>query len=122
MASGADWSIVYYLEDSGRNPVGEFLSSLDRDAVARCLAAIDRLQVENVRAREPLVKKIEGDIWELRRESRGSIYRIFYFFFTGRKIVLLHAFQKKTQRTPRREIDLAKRRRDHYVGREGGDK
>lgn len=56
-----------------RYPVAaSILSSLDRDAIARCLAAIDRLQAENVRAHEPLVRKIEGDIWELRRESRGT--------------------------------------------------
>ena len=76
--------------------------------------------IATLRAREPPVKKIEGDIWELRRESRGNTYRIFYFFFTGRKIVLLHAIQKKTERTPRREIELAQRRLDHFVRREEG--
>ena len=121
MQASGEWTVVFYVEDSGSSPVGEFLSSLDQVAYARCMAAIERLRLVNIRVGEPLAKKVQGDLWELRRESRGNTYRVFYFFFAGRKIVLLHAFQKKTQRIPRREIELAQRRLDRFVRREGGD-
>jgi phage-related protein len=44
-----------------------------------------------------------------------------YFFFTGRHIVLLHGFQKKTEKTPRSEIDTALQRMNDFVKRKGGE-
>jgi phage-related protein len=74
-----------------------------------------------VSAREPLVKHLEGKLWELRRSSRGNIYRLLYFFFTGKRIVFVHGFQKKTQKTPRKEIETAVSRMNDYVERKGGE-
>ena len=71
---------------------------------------MEQLRLRNVQAREPLVRHLEDDLWELREESNTNIYRIIYFFFTGRRIVFLHGFQKKTRRTPPRELDFARRR------------
>lgn len=68
-----------------------------------------------------MVKHVEGKIWELRRASNGMIYRLLYFFFTGRNIVLVHGFQKKGQKTPRREIEVANVRMDDFVKRAGGE-
>lgn len=109
MGDESEWAIVFYQEGS-RSPVEEFISSLDKKAQVRLEWSIEQLRRRNVRAREPLVKHIEGKIWELREESRGNAYRVFYFMRIGRRIVLLHAFQKKTQRTPRGEIAVARRR------------
>jgi phage-related protein len=78
--------------------------------------------VRNVQAREPLVRHLEGRLWELREESQTNIYRLLYFFFTGRRIVFLHGFQKKTRKTPRREIELAERRLAHFIQRQGGER
>ena len=50
-----------------------------------------------------------------------SVERLIYFFFTGRRIIFLHGFQKKTQRTPRREIEIARRRMNDYLAQEGGE-
>ncbi len=91
----------------------EFISRLDKKTQTRLEWSIERLRQRNVQAREPLVKHIEGKIWELRDESRGNAYRVFYFAMIGRRIVLLHAFQKKTQRTPRGEIAIAQQRMAH---------
>ncbi len=121
MDSG-DWSIVFYREDGGRSPVREFLDGLDQTAQESLLAGIELLRLRNVQAREPLVRHLEGKLWELRRESRTNIYRVIYFFFVGRRIVLLHGFQKKTQKTPRQEIETARARYNRFIEREGGDK
>jgi phage-related protein len=83
--------------------------------------SIEQLRVRNVRAPEPLVRHLDGKIWELREESQTNIYRLLYFFFTGQRIVFLHGFQKKTQKTPRREIEIAERRRTHFIQRQGGE-
>lgn len=59
-------------------------------------------------------KHLEDGIYEIRVKAGGNIYRIFCFFDEGRLIVLLHAFQKKSQKTPRKEIKRAKRLRTKY--------
>jgi DNA-binding XRE family transcriptional regulator len=73
----------------------------------------------NVRASLPLVRHIEGKVWELREESQGNIFRLLYFLAPGRRIVLLHGFAKKTQRLPRRELEIALRRLARFEEREG---
>jgi phage-related protein len=91
---------------------------LDIPARVRLRRAVEQLEQRNVLAREPLVRHLEGQLWELRLESRTNIYRVVYFFYTGRRIVLLHGFQKKTQKTPRREIDMAERRLAQFLEQE----
>lgn len=113
-----EWSVVFYVEESGSKPINEFLKTLDVKTQARFIDSIERLRQRNIQAREPLVRHLEGKLWELREESNTNIYRIVYFFFTGRRIVLLHGFAKKTQSTPRREIELAERRMRNFLLRE----
>lgn len=109
MADGRQWTIVVY-DEMGANPVGTFIEGLDKKAQGRLAWSIEQLRVRNVLAREPLARHIDGKIWELREESDTNIYRILYFAAVGRRFVLLHAFQKKTQKTPRREIEIAQER------------
>ena len=59
-------------------------------------------------------KHLEDGIYEIRVKVGGDIYRIFCFFDEGRLVVLLHAFQKKSQKTPRKEIKRAKQLRTKY--------
>jgi len=72
------------------------LRGLDAKTQRRFRWSIEQLRLRNVQAREPLVRHLDGKIWELREESQTNIYRLLYFFFTGRRIVFLHGFQKKT--------------------------
>lgn len=117
---GDAWSVVFYVDRQGNEPVREFLSSLDAKTRARFSWSIEQLRIRNVQAREPLVRHLEGKIWELREESQTNIYRLLYFFFAGQRIVFVHGFQKKTQKTPRREIEVALRRLDEFTRVEGG--
>jgi phage-related protein len=118
MQSGSEWTVEFYEEDDGSTPVLEFLAHLDAKTQLRFEWSIEQLRVRNVAAREPLARHIEDKIWEIREESNTRTYRVLYFFFTGRRIVLLHGFEKKTERTPRREIEMAQRRLDQFVERE----
>ncbi len=116
--SNDEWSVEFYVDDKGRAPVGEFLESLDKRTYARFLWSIEQLRVRNVNARQPLVRQVDGKIWELREESNTNIYRILYVFFTGRRIVLLHGFAKKTQKLPRQDLDIARQRMERFLERE----
>lgn len=59
------------------------------------------------RVHEPYVKHLEGPLWEMRMKGRDGIARAAYVTATGQRVVVVRVFQKKTQKTPRREIDLA---------------
>ena len=98
MASDNEWIVVFYREEDGRSPVREFLMSLDMKTKARFDWSIEQLRIRNVRAQEPLVRHLEGKLWELREESSTNIYRLLYFFFSGRRIVFLHGFQRSHRR------------------------
>lgn len=60
--------------------------------------------------REPYVKPVEGKLWEMRLKGRAGIARALYFAQVGRRLCVVRVFVKKTQKTPRREIELALRR------------
>ena len=62
------------------------------------------------RVHEPYVKHLEGPLWEMRLKGRDGIARAAYVTATGRRVVVVHVFGKKTQKTPRREIEMALRR------------
>ena len=59
-----------------------------------------------VAIREPYAKHLDGRLWDL----RPSPHRLIYFAIKGRRFVIFHGFQKRTRRTPRREIEVARRR------------
>lgn len=59
------------------------------------------------RVGEPHVKHLEGKLWEMRMKGRDGIARSLYVTATGKRVVVLRSFAKKTQRTPRREIRVA---------------
>ncbi|MFN8525734.1 MAG: type II toxin-antitoxin system RelE/ParE family toxin [Chloroflexota bacterium] len=114
------WSVEFFVEDSGGAPVAEFLADLDAKTRSRFRWSMEQLRIRNVSARAPLVRHVEGELWELREESRTNIYRVVYFFFTGRRIVMLHGFQKKTQQLPRQELEIARARYRTFLARERG--
>ena len=78
---------------------------------------IQLLEDNGTRLNENITKHIDDDIWELRPGNN----RILYFYFKNDTFVLLHQIRKKTQKTPKREIDKAKAERDDYLARKEAD-
>ncbi len=62
------------------------------------------------RVREPYVKHLEGQLWEMRMKGRNGIARACYVTAIGKRVVVVHVFVKKTQKTPRHEILIALKR------------
>ena len=60
--------------------------------------------------REPYVKHLQGKLWEMRLIGRDGIARAIYVTASGQRVVIVRAFRKKTQKTPRSEIELALKR------------
>ena len=74
------------------------------------------LEILQIMERVPskFFKHLEDGIYEIRIKQGSNIYRIFSFFDDGKVVILLHGFQKKTQKTPRNEIARAKKLRNEY--------
>ncbi len=63
----------------------------------------------------PYVKPLEDKLYEIRVEQNTNIYRTIYFAYTGKRFILLHGFQKKSQKTPKKELNLAKERMKDFL-------
>ena len=62
------------------------------------------------RVREPHIKHLQGPLWEMRMKGKDGISRAIYVTATGQRVVVVRVFVKKTQKIPKREIDLALKR------------
>ncbi len=100
--------VVFFRLDSGREPVREWLKGLNRESRKSIGEDIKTLQF-GWPVGMPLARKIGSDLWELRSHVTSGIARTF-FTVDRRKIVLLHGFVKKSQKTPSNELVIAKRR------------
>ncbi|MFQ9178157.1 MAG: type II toxin-antitoxin system RelE/ParE family toxin [Christensenellaceae bacterium] len=104
--------IYFYRDKNGKEPVLDYLRELtskkDKDSRIKAHKIndyIEMLSQYGLQLREPYIKHLDGEIWEL-RPLRD---RIFFVAWHNGSFVLLHHFMKKTQKTPAREIDKAKR-------------
>jgi len=114
------FEIIFYRDRSGKEPILEYLKELagraDKDSRIKANKMndyIEYLAKDGKQAGEPYVKHLDGEIWELRPISD----RILFAAWDGKSLILLHHFMKKTQKTPRREIDQAKRNLADYKER-----
>ena len=87
------------------------VNALPDDMLARLRRIGELIQAHGIeRVHEPHVKHLEGRLWEMRLIGRDGIARAIYVTASGRRVVIVRAFVKKTQKTPRREIELARER------------
>ncbi|MDO4920216.1 MAG: type II toxin-antitoxin system RelE/ParE family toxin [Phascolarctobacterium sp.] len=104
--------IYFYKDKSGKTPVADYIRELagksDKDSrikLRKIQDYINALREYGLKLTEPYIKHLDGEIWEL-RPLRDRI--LFVTWYNG-GFVLLHQFMKKTQKTPAREIEKAKR-------------
>jgi phage-related protein len=87
------------------------IAALPAGMQARFLRLAERITSVGLESlSEPHVKHLEGKLWELRLTGRAGIARALYVTVMGRRVVVVRAFVKKTQKTPRSEIELALQR------------
>ena len=85
------------------------LAKSNKTLVARTRQGIEKLR-NRAYHKEPLSKYVEPGLWELRIKARSDILRIFYTFEKGQVVMMLHVFVKKQQKTPVRELEIARER------------
>ncbi|HXX23331.1 MAG TPA: type II toxin-antitoxin system RelE/ParE family toxin [Terriglobia bacterium] len=76
-----------------------------RARLVRIAQLIEEKGLESVG--DPHVKHLEGPLWEMRLKGRSGISRALYVTAVGRRVVIVRVFVKKTEKTPRGEIELA---------------
>ncbi|MCA0339546.1 MAG: type II toxin-antitoxin system RelE/ParE family toxin [Proteobacteria bacterium] len=79
-----------------------------RARLVRLMEMVEQIGLE--RLREPHVKHLEGKLWELRASAAEGIARGIYVTAIGRRVVILHVFVKKSQKTPSLALETARRR------------
>lgn len=114
------FQIIFYRDKNGKIPVLAYLEKLegrkDKDSRIKLTKIRDYiriLQLHGTMAGEPYIKHLDGDIWEL-RPLRD---RVLFAAWNNGRFVLLHQFMKTTQKTPRQEIEKAKREWNDFLSR-----
>lgn len=118
------YRVEFYETQNGECQIGDFLDDLriqaknNKDAriqYKQVAMYIELLQNNGTHLGSNITKYLDDGIWELRPGNN----RVFYFFFQNDTFVLLHQFRKKSQKTPRLELEKAQRERNDYVARKG---
>lgn len=116
------YNIDFYRTEQGFSDIENFLDDLEKRATTSKDARIQFKQVaqyiqflsdHGTRLGENITKHLEDDIWELRPGNN----RVLFFYFKDNTFVLLHHFRKKTQKTPKREIEKAKNEAKDWIER-----
>jgi len=103
------WTITYY-DDS----VQEEILAMPAGFLSRYLRYADRMEVYGPDLGMPHTRSMGEGLFELRLKSAEGIARVFFCTMVGKKIVILHQFIKKTDRTPPRELETARRRMKEF--------
>lgn len=112
------YKIVFYKDDKNRSCVAEYIKELrekkdknSRINLGKIEDIINGLRIYGTNLGMPYIRRINNGIWEMRPLRN----RILFFCFKDEKIVLLHYFIKKTNKTPRREIEKAINEMNNYI-------
>lgn len=111
------FEVELYETRDGRIPCKEFLETLDDKTRGKLLRVIDNLKSIGNALGMPHSKPIGDGLFELRAEVKTNAYRMLYFFVIGKKIIITNGFTKKTEKTPQKEIELAKKYRADFNSR-----
>ncbi len=107
--------IFYY-----KNYYLDFFGTLKEDVkkkfnwTLKLIATLERVPVKYFKH----IKNSSG-LYEIRVESGGNIFRVFCFFDKGKIIILINGFQKKSQKTPKKEIEMAEKLKKQYFDEKG---
>lgn len=111
-------TVKFYTTDDGKIPVAEFLDSLTAKQAQKVAWVLQLIEEHDMIPTTYLKKLVNTEeIWEVRVQVGNNIFRLLGFFDGDNLVVLNHGFQKKTQKTPAREIHLAEQRRKDYLAR-----
>lgn len=114
--------IIIYADRHGKSALLDYMGALEREGskdsrikLNKIREYVKALALNGTRLPQTYCKHLEGEIWELRPGSN----RVLFAAWINGAFVLLHVFKKKTQKTPKRELEQAKRNLADFMNREG---
>lgn len=112
--------VIFYKTQSGKSPIADFLDSLNAKQAQKVAWVLNLIENSKGVPKE-YFKKLTGTsgIWEVRVQSGSNIFRLLGFIHKGRLVILTNGFQKKSQKTPKNEIQIAEQRKSDYILRKG---
>ena len=102
--------IYFYKSSIGASPIVKFIDKLQEEDQARFLEVVDEIETHGFSAARVIFKPIDGKLWEIKFRSSRSSYRVFYAVLEKDLMIWLHVFTKKSQKTPKRELGIARKR------------
>lgn len=111
----SNFIVEFFEKSDGTYPAEEFILSQDLKMKSRLYRTLAVLETDGNNIREPYSKFLGDGIYEVRVQQGNNIARILYFFVLNRKIILTNGFIKKSQKTPKSEINKAKKFRSEYL-------
>lgn len=118
------YTVEFYEDKNGVSEVRDYLIKLSQESEVNKNARVNRdkifayikaLEEYGTRIGKPIVKHIEGNLWELRPLKN----RIFFFYWKDNKFVLVHHYIKKSQKAPKKEIKKAMNNIKDWIERKG---
>ena len=116
------YKIIFYKDKNGNSSIEDYIKILQnkgnsskdsRIKVNKIISYINQLSINGFDLGEPYIKHLDDEIWEL-RPLRD---RILFAYWDNNNFILLHQFMKKTQKTPKKEIEKAKNNLEDYKRR-----
>lgn len=116
------FDIIFYKDKNGKSEILDYLDELTEKSKTDKNARINREKILSymaalaeygTRIGKPIVKHIDGNLWELRPLAN----RIFFFYWKDDKFVLVHHYIKKSQKVPKKELDMARKKIKDYLER-----
>lgn len=108
---------IFYETIKGKSPAEDFITSLDEDTQDKFIYKKELLEHFGPQLRYPHTSEIGNGMFELRFKGKEGQVRVLFFFCYGKQIILTHGFVKKTQKIPKKEINIAIKRREEYLER-----
>ena len=110
--------IKFYKDQNGKSPIEDFLNDLNSKQALKVTWVLNLIE-EHDNIPKSYLKKLKNtnNIWEVRVQSGNNAYRLMCFKYMGNLIILTNGFHKKTQKTPRKEILLAEKRKADWLRR-----
>jgi phage-related protein len=110
--------VEFYKTQMGKAPLEEFIGSLRAEDRARFAEVYEGIKRHGFRCPRLIFKPLIGKLWEIKFNAESGGYRIVYVLLHRDKMIWLHAFKKSSQKTLKRDLDLAKKRMKEVLNNE----
>ena len=113
----SNWTVIYFETEDGECPIEKFISSRSKNNKAKILSLLSILEEKGPTLPRPYADLLRDGIHELRIKLSGDQIRVLFFFCYQEFIILTHAFQKKSNKVPKSEIEKAIKLKDDFLSR-----